>query len=120
MKKEYQQLTLIAGGLLAILLWLRWRDEDMLQRGGKPRHVSPPSIRGSALDNTMGQVTPDEYLFFGPAMRPPGWVPHKVRYPMTPGQELERLIYGAPMVCPTNVPGSLKGWMFEPPSEVDI
>lgn len=120
MNKEYQRLAAIAGGILAIVLFLRWRDENMLQRGGKPRHVSPPSIRGSALDNTLGQVTPDEYLFFGPAMRPPGWVPHKVRYHAYPGQELQRLIYGAPMVSPNCVPGELKGWMFEPPAEVDI
>jgi len=120
MKPEHQRIALIAGGLLAVLLFLRMREEGMRQRGGKPRHVSPPSICGSALDNTMGQVTPDEMLFFGPSMRPAGWVPHKVRYHRTPGQELQRLIYGAPMVCPVAVPDSLKPWLFEPPSEVDI
>ena len=84
------------------------------------RQVGEQAARGAALDNTLGMVTPDCYLWWGPKMRPPDWTPHRMRYTVAPGGEIERLIYGAPGSCVTPaVPKALRGWLFAPPSEVD-
>lgn len=105
-------------GLLAAVYI--WRDsKPMALRGGYDRHVPDQSMRGAALDNTLGQVTPGHLLHYGPTMRPADWTPHRMTYPATPGQELERLTYGAPGVCAVAVPRAQRGWLFNPPSEVD-
>jgi len=113
------------GGIVAIAAaWIGWDWYQAYhpsgQVGGAKRHLNTYAVRDAALDASAGMITPDHLIHFGPTARPPDWGPHRVRYPATPGQELERLMYGAPGACVTPaVPRALRGWMFEPPSEVD-
>lgn len=115
--------TLLAAGAVAgaLIAWDLCVGNQKMTRGSASRHVTGQSVRGSALDAAVGQVTPDHLLWFGPSMRPPGWVPHRVQYPAWPGENLELLINGAPMACVTRVvPRAQRAWMFAPPSEVDL
>lgn len=113
--------TCIAAAVIAVASWYVWRDAQCTRmRGGShARHLTGSAVRGSALDTSLGQVTPDHMLFFGPTARPAGWVPHAMSYPRSPGQEMQRLIYGAPGAYACVIPKSLRGWMFAPPAEVD-
>jgi hypothetical protein len=117
-----QQWLLIGGGALAALAALYiWRDDiaTRYQRGGAGRHLAASAVSGAALDTSLGQRCPDHLLHYGPTMLPPHWTPHRVKYPATPGQELERLMYGAPGSCAVAVPRAQRGWLFAPPSEED-
>lgn len=123
MNLNVEKLTL--GGMIAIAAaWVGW---DLYQANrpvgaadGYRRYTKTGAIRGAALDAAAGMVTPDHLIHYGPTMRPADWQPHRVRYPATPGQELERLMYGAPGSCVTPaVPRALRGWLFQPPAEVD-
>lgn len=109
------------GGLLALLVWWFYADRyGQSQRGGGGRVLAPSAVAGAALDDSLGRVTPDHLLWYGPTMRPLHWSVHRMSYPVTPGLELERLIHGAPGSCVTNsVPRELRGWLFAPPAEVD-
>lgn len=112
----------LVGGVLALIGWTWWsnqQDQDERAGAGYTRRVSDSGIYGAALDGTLGQLTPDHLVWFGPRMRPPHWCPHRVRYPTTPGYELERLTYGAPGSYNVVTPPSERGWLFAPPSEVD-
>jgi len=112
-------------GLVAVAAaWIGWDWYQAYhpsgQAGGAKRHLQHYDSMPAALDISAGMITPDHLIHYGPTARPPDWGPHRVRYPATPGQELERLIYGAPGSCVTPaVPRALRGWMFNPPSEVD-
>jgi hypothetical protein len=119
MKRE--QLWIGGGALAALAVWLIWRDDLSMQRerGGAGRHLESSAVRGPALDAALGQVTPDDLLHFGPVFQPTSWRPHRVYYPATPGQELERLQRGSPGACVVAVPRELRGWIFAPPAEVD-
>lgn len=114
--------TLLGLGALAVLAvaWLTLRGGGTATRAQWTRHITGPSIQGAALQAGAGMVTPNHLLWWGPPARPADWAPHRVKYPVTPGYELERLMYGAPGSCVTpNVPRAQRGWLFEPPSEVD-
>lgn len=113
----YAALALLAA-LVAYQFYCGKRDEKI--RGSATRHVPEQSIRGAALSAYAGQITPDHLLFYGPTGRPADWVPHRVRYPATPGQNIERLIYGAPMASPASGDPVLQSWAFCPPSEEDM
>lgn len=109
-------------GALALALGWCWYDQGDAQaaRGQMKRIVASPSMRGAALDNSRGLVTPDHLLWWGPPVCPPHWVPHRVRYPISPGQELGRILYGAPGASVVGMPRSERPWAFCPPAEVDI
>lgn len=109
----------LAAAVLGYIAYQEYQSRPALA-GGAQRHVTGPSVRGSALDVTLGQVTPNHLLWFGPTMRPPGWVPHRVTYPTRPGQNLEILMQGAPGSCPVAIPPEERTWMFTPPAEVDL
>lgn len=121
MKIENLSLAAMAGLGAALIGWDWYQAYHPSRRaGGYQRHLNNYAIRDAALDASCGMITPDHLIHFGPTARPPDWTPHRMRYPATPGQELERLTYGAPGACVTPaVPRALRGWMFEPPSEVD-
>lgn len=118
-------LNMRIGGMLAIaavlVAWDWYRaGHPTGQRGGYKRHLNTHAVHGAALDAAAGMITPDHLIHYGPTARPPGWGPHRVRYPPTPGQELERLTFGAPGACVTpTVPRAQRVWMFDPPSEMD-
>jgi hypothetical protein len=121
MSREHMVLALATAALAGALAYaeLAGRSETAA-RGNPGRQVPPPSIRGAALDASLGMVTPDHLQWWGPKMRPPEWIPHRVRYSLAPGQEIERLIFGAPGCCNTALPRAQRGWMFAPPSNEDI
>lgn len=73
--------------------WLAWRDwEAYGERGGAGRIVSAGAVRPRT---------------------------HAVRYPHTPGEEIQRLMNGAPGAYACAVPRPLRGWLFAPPAEED-
>lgn len=113
----------LSGAMLVLLGWTFFQGRyRTASRGGdlNKRVLQGSAVRGAALDNSLGQVTPNDLLWWGPTMRPPHWTPHRVTYPATPGANLEMLINGGPMACVTNsVPRELRGWLFNPPAEVD-
>ena len=119
LKSEYLLVGAAAAIVVGYIAYWEYQTRPALAGGGK-RHVTGPSVRGSALDNTLGQITPNHLLWFGPTYRPPGWVPHRVQYPTYPGQNLEILMHGAPGICPVAVPLEDRVWMFTPPAEVDL
>ena len=116
---EHFALAVVAAGVVAYVGKDLFDTRPQLA-GGAQRHVAPLSVRGSALDVSMGQITPTHLLWWGQTMRPPGWVPHRVSYPTYPGQNLEILQFGAPGGCPVAIPLEQRTWIFEPPSEVDL
>jgi hypothetical protein len=111
--------VLLTGAAAALAAWYIWRDRTAPARAGTGRHLAPSATHGATLDSSLGQVTPDHLIHYGPTMRPPHWVPHKVKYPATPGMEIERLIHGGPGACAAAIPRADRGWMFNPPSETD-
>lgn len=121
MTRTQQWAAGMIGVAVLIIAWDYRRGTRSMIRGSATRYLAPAAVRGSALDNSLGQVTPECLLHYGPTMRPPGWVAHRLRYPATPGENLERLTHGAPMACVTPaVPKAERGWLFAPPAEVDI
>lgn len=118
-QRQVAWLTAAVAAVAAVYVWRDAKYRKMIG-GAYKRHLMGSGVRGAALDNSLGQVTPDHLLFFGPTMRPPHWRPHRMSYPAAPGQELERLVYGAPGACSVAVPRELRGWLFAPPSEVDF
>ena len=103
------------GAVVALAAWLIWRDDLAARaaRGGRPaRHIGASAVLGRPLDTTYGQVTPENPTRLD-------WSGHRVRYPLAPGRELERLMYGAPGVCAVAVPRAQRGWLFCPPAEED-
>lgn len=111
----------LVAGILALTGWQFFQARYRYSNRGSAHHriVGPSGIYGAPLDGELGQVTPNERLHYGSGMDAIEHVPHKVKYPPTPGMNLERLIYGAPgasLVCPDQ---SLRGWLVEPPAEVD-
>ena len=121
MNREQMWTILGVAGVLGVAAWGFYADAyGQSQRGGGGRVLAPSAVAGAALDDSLGRVTPDHLLWYGPTMRPLHWCAHKLTYPLTPGIELERLIHGAPGAAVTNsVPRELRGWLFAPPSEVD-
>lgn len=112
----------LVAAVAAVIGWQYFSEQtDMRARGGADHaaRTRDSGIYGAALDNSLGQVTPQNFLWWGPSMRPPHWVPHRVRYAMVPGREIERLIYGAPGCYNDTVPKADRGWLWAPPSEVD-
>jgi hypothetical protein len=110
----------VGAAVLATAACYIWRDSLMGgMRASATRHLAPSAVRGATLDHALGQVTPEHLLFFGPTMRPPHWTPHRVRYTRRPGEEMERLMMGAPGSCGVSVPRESRGWLWAPPSEVD-
>lgn len=105
------------GGLL---LW-SIAGQRSSTRGGRPDRVPGASgIQGAALDLTPGMMTPDHLVWWQAGPVPRHYVPHRVRYPLAPGTEIQRLIYGAPGACNVTTPASQRGWLFAPPSEADF
>lgn len=121
MNRDQVLMVLGVGGLLGVVAWWCYADSyAQSQRGGGGRMLSPSAVTGAALDDSLGRVTPDHLLWYGPTMRPLHWSAHRLTYPVTPGVELERLIHGAPGAAVTgSVPRELRGWLFAPPAEVD-
>lgn len=118
-KSEHVIIGALAAGVLGYIALQEYQSRPAL-KGGAQRHVTGTAVRGAALDVSLGQVTPDHLLWFGPTFRPPGWVPHRVKYNPYPGQNLEILMHGAPGSCPVAVPPEDRVWMFNPPAEVDL
>lgn len=113
----------LAAGIAALLGYsiLGQRDPNATRGGRPPRVPGVSAVQGASLDITPGFMTPEHLLWFGPSGPvPQHWQPHRVRYPLTPGSEINRLIYGAPMSCNTVTPASERPWLFDPPAEVDF
>lgn len=119
MSSDDERLALIAVSALVagMIGWALWSvTTPRYGRGG--RYVMRgTTISGAALDTTCGQMTPDHLVWFG--WPNAAYVPHRVSYPLTPGKEISRLIYGAPGVYNQVTPRADRGWLFAPPAEVD-
>lgn len=120
--RDHVALIVLSAGILGLMGYQMYTAKyAMRKRGGdNARYVAASGIYGAALDDTFGMVTPEHLIHYGPTMRPASWTPHRVTYPETPGVNLERLIYGASGACDTVTPRAQRGWLFAPPSEVDI
>ncbi len=114
-----ERLALIAVAALVagMIGWALWSvTTPRYERGG--RYVMRgTTISGAALDTTCGQLAPDHLNWFG--WPHAAYVPHKMLYPLAPGTEISRLIYGAPGAYNQVTPSSQRSWLFTPPSEVD-
>lgn len=121
MKHEGWAIAGAVGAVVAGYCYAQYATTATAKRASNGREVPAPSIRGAALDATLGQVTPDHLRhWYGPPELPAGWQPHRMCYPHTPGYELERITHGAPGCCVTPaVPRAQRGWLFCPPAEVD-
>lgn len=112
-----------AGAALAALAacYIYRDDFAMARRGGAGtgRSLAGAATTAHPLDARRPMITPDELIHFGPAVIPSNWVRHRMTYGTRPGQELERLIYGAPGAGRPPVPASLRGWLYDPPAEQD-
>lgn len=120
--KDKHLAYMLIGGLAVLLGWQYYSEQYATRTRGGADHAArtrDSGIYGAALDNSLGQVTPQHLLWWGPSMRPPHWQPHRVRYPLAPGREIERLIYGVPGSCNDTVSKADRGWLWAPPSEVD-
>lgn len=117
--KDDRALMLLAALAAGLIGYGMWRGQSGA-RASWARRVGPSAIEGAALDASLGRITPDHLLWFGPPQTPAHYTPHRVTYPVTPGREMQRLIHGAPGSCVTPaVPAGERGWLFSPPSEVD-
>lgn len=121
-RSETRLLAVAVVGLAAVAGWsFVSQGYAMAARGGRPaRPLGESAVRGAALDIRGGRTTPDELLHFGPKCRPGNWRRHRMSYPLTPGVEIERLIYGAPGSYNSVTPTAQRGWLFAPPSEDDF
>lgn len=117
-KRAFYAAIVLLAALVGYQFYIGNRREKI--RGSATRFVAEQSVRGAALSPYAGKLTPNHLLWYGPPGRPKDWVCHKVRYPATPGQEIERLMMGAPMGSPATGSPVLKSWAFCPPSEEDM
>lgn len=121
-REDRVTITLLALGVLGVAWWSYQDACTQAVRHGlasQRRGVARGAVYGAALGPHLKRVTPDYLMHhFGPGQ--PHWSPTPITYPVTPGYELERLIYGVPGSWNTATPSALRGWLFEPPSEVDV
>jgi hypothetical protein len=123
MDRDRMLLLGVAGGVAALLGWsiLGQKDPNGNRGGRPPRTPGTSAILGASLDVTGGMMTPDHLAWFGPSgPTPQHYQPHRMQYPLTPGMELSRLIYGAPGACNVTTAAADRGWLFAPPSEADF
>lgn len=118
---DHVVLIWLTGGILALIgvQFFQNRYAHANRGGAHHRIVGDAAVTRAAMDPDLGFVTPSERLHYGSGYDGLGHVAHKVTYPPTPGYNLDRLINGAPgasLVCPDQ---SLRGWLVEPPAEVD-
>lgn len=119
---ERSTMLALTGAVAALIGWTWWTsNQDTQRRGGDTaaRKVGASALYGAALDANLGIRTPWELQHWGPSVCPPHWVPHRMRYPLNPGHEIQRLIHGASAASNVTTPVELRTWLFNPPSEVD-
>ena len=118
--KQHQGAALLLAAIGGVLVSMyAWERRCQLMRGGVGRHVAAGAVRPQMLDGAAGHITPDALQHFGPKVLPAHWVKHRMSYPLTPGYNLERLMFGAPGSCAIAVPNNQRPWLFAPPSEMD-
>lgn len=122
MNREDRLIWATGAALAALAAWWWWADgrAQAARGGGERRELAPSAVLPAGLDATLGQLTPERLLAYGPGRLPVSWRRHGVRYPATPGAELGRLQSGAPGASITAVPRELRGWLVAPPAEVDF